>query len=339
MAVRDLAWLPLTALLCSCAAPAQREPLALGLMDVEIMRHLDMQPSGLAAAGLPPQFPARPALARKPQPGDGRMLQWASGLADQSEPNIPKQFHLAPGWTQAAVGDAHAADANAALAPPAAARLRAAGPANAEPVAQISRSGSAAYHIPPRMKLNQASQVELWIDLSGPAEQLRAELSNKLKLGLDRIGVRIKPGAGDGSDPPGVVGKQDIWVGQHMRASLRGDGFKIEPEGERGKSLAAEGRARWNWSVTPLRDPGDGKLLLLLEASIDRGVDQDAFPSIQEYVEVELAPWWQRIPDLLAKANALLALFGLGLGAVIVYAVKWLRKHWRGGTPFPRLRI
>jgi hypothetical protein len=62
-------------------------------------------------------------------------------------------------------------------------------------------------------------------------------------------------------------------------------------------------------------------------------------PSIEEYVEVELAPWWQRIPDLLAKANALLALFGLGLGAVIVYAAKWLRKHWGAAPPFPRLRI
>lgn len=204
---------------------------------------------------------------------------------------------------------------------------------------KISQSGSAAYHIPHRMKLNEASEVELWIDLSGSVEQLRAELSKKLKVGLDKVGVRIKLGTEDSSDLSSVVGKENIWVGQHMMASLRGEGFKIEPEGARGKSLVAEGRARWNWAVTPLRDPGNGTLMLMLEASIDRGIDQDAFPSIQEYVEVELAPWWQRIPDLLAKANALLALFGLGLGAVVVYAYKWLRKHWNGEVPLPRLRI
>ncbi|MTW12215.1 hypothetical protein GM658_16540 [Pseudoduganella eburnea] len=189
------------------------------------------------------------------------------------------------------------------------------------------------------MKLNEASQVELWIDLSGTAERLRAALSEKLKLEQDQIGTRVKQGADTALDPKDVVGEEKVWVGQHMTASLRGEGFKIEPEGARGKSLAAEGRARWNWSVTPQRDPGGGKLMLLLEASIDRGADQDAFPSIEEYVEVELAPWWQRIPDLLAKANALLALFGLGLGAVIVYAAKWLRKHWGAAPPFPRLRI
>jgi len=210
---------------------------------------------------------------------------------------------------------------------------------NAEQGQDIARTGSAAYHIPHTMKLNETSQVELWIDLAAPVEQLQAALAEKLKIEMGLIGTRVKRAAVGAGDPSSVVGKGKVWVGQHMTASLRGEGFKIEPDGMRGKSLAAEGRARWNWSVTPLRDPGNGKLMLMLEASIDRGVDQDAFPSIQEYVEVELAPWWQRIPDLLARANALLALFGLGLGAVFVYVVKWLRKHWNGEVPLPRLRI
>ena len=210
---------------------------------------------------------------------------------------------------------------------------------NAEESQDIARTGSAAYHIPHTMKLNETSQVELWIDLSAPVEQLQAALAEKLKVEMGLIGTRVKRTAGGVEGPSSVVGRGKVWVGQHMMASLRGEGFKIEPDGARGKSLVAEGRARWNWSVTPLRDPGNGKLMLMLEASIDRGVDQDAFPSIQEYVEVELAPWWQRIPDLLAKANALLALFGLGLGAVFVYVVKWLRKHWKGEVPLPRLRI
>jgi hypothetical protein len=202
----------------------------------------------------------------------------------------------------------------------------------------IARSGSAAYHVPRNMKLNEASRVELWIDLSLPAAQLQAALAQKLKIDAARIGVRVKQGTGGAGQPEGVAGQGQVWVGQHMKASLRGDGFNIQPQEWRSKSLEAEGRARWDWSVTPLRDPGDGKLMLTLEAVIDRGVDQDAFPSIVEYVEVELRPWWQRIPDLLAQVNALLALFGVGLGAVVLYVVKWLRKRWDGEVPLPRLR-
>lgn len=201
----------------------------------------------------------------------------------------------------------------------------------------IARSGSAAYHVPRSMKLNEASRVELWIDLSLPAAQLQAALAEKLKVDAAKIGVRVKRGSA-GDQAEGVAGLGQVWVGQHMTALLRGDGFRIEPQGARGKSLAAERQARWDWTVTPLRDPGDGKLMLTLEASIDRGVDQDAFPSIVEYVEVQLLPWWQRIPELLAQVNALLALFGVGLGAVVLFVVKWLRKRWDGEVPLPRLR-
>jgi len=374
MAVRNRAqyWLPLAALLCSCATSPENDsasPDNFIVERLELHELLRARPDELL-----PLHPARPSLVPMANASSISHLHFGSlagGFAKSSHPAAATsgEARAESRWAGAlaaltvessgamgAFGAARAEPRPAAVGAAAeripspktaraATRGRTVAPAlRTEPTAagaaqEIAQTGSAAYHIPRKMKLNEASQVELWIDLSGTAERLRAALSEKLKLELDQIGTRVKLGADSPLDPKDVVGKEKVWVGQHMTASLRGEGFKIEPEGARGKSLAAEGKARWNWSVTPQRDPGGGKLMLLLEASIDRGADQDAFPSIEEYVEVELAPWWQRIPDLLAKANALLALFGLGLGAVIVYAAKWLRKHWGAAPPFPRLRI
>ncbi|MRW91877.1 hypothetical protein GJ699_17930 [Duganella sp. FT80W] len=191
-----------------------------------------------------------------------------------------------------------------------------------------------AFHIPAKMTEGVASRVDLWIALNMPADQLKAKLAEALQMDSDNIKIEVKPGAKDpAAGGEQVRGRDQVYVGQHMTATLSGNeaDFIIIPSGPAGKSLINEGMARWDWSVTPKHASGSAALKLVLQASIDRGVDQDAFPSVHESIAVEAAPQtlWQKSIRLIKAAtegvtliNGLLSLLGLASVAGLLGRLK-----------------
>lgn len=210
---------------------------------------------------------------------------------------------------------------------------------------EVSANGSMAFHIPSKMTEGIASRVDLWIALNMPADQLKAKLAEALQMDSDNIKIEVKPGAkGAAAGGEQVRGRDNVYVGQHMTATLSGNeaDFIIIPSGPAGKSLINEGLARWDWSVTPKHASANAPLKLVLQASIDRGIDQDAFPSVHESIAVEAAPQtpWQKVLRLIKTAtegitavNGLLSLLGLASVAGLLGGLK--QRFSRSSAPAP----
>ncbi len=188
------------------------------------------------------------------------------------------------------------------------------------------RTGSAAYHIPKQMIEKEAALVDLWIDRTTTVEQLKQVLAAKLKLTAEKINTRKLRETQPGPTLAQIDGVT-IPVGDIMIAQLRGgEDFKIDPKEAMQYSLDGDGRAKWNWRVTPLRASDKG-LLLNLDIWIDPGPGKHLIDSFHESVVVTAIPlkWHEKLYKLIQDFNAWLSLLGIG-GIGSVAAWFWKKK-------------
>lgn len=195
--------------------------------------------------------------------------------------------------------------------------------------------GNAAYHVPRYMSIGNASRVDLWIDSSMSVEALQSALAKSLSTTMNNVKIQL----GKTPEKVGtVIGLNDVYVGLKMVAQLRGgDDFTIEPSGPISKSLLGDGRAMWDWRVTPKRYNANG-LTLIIDTWVDVGANKDAFPSIQETIIVPSPSIFKKLPetlDVVSKStdslNKLLTLLGVvgGIGGIIAM----VKKYFKPETP------
>jgi hypothetical protein len=200
--------------------------------------------------------------------------------------------------------------------------------------------GNAVYYVPKTMTLGRASRVDLWIDAATPMEELQRVFAKQLGIPPENIKFTYKSGKGESGVVTGIPG---VYVGAKMTAHLEGGkDFDIEPDTPVTKSLLGDGRAMWDWRVTPKSVDRKG-LVLVIDAWVDIGGNKDAFPSIREEVivpnpsllDVVLAVV-KKVAEGMGLINTILAALGIG-GLSGVWM--WLRKRLkrRDETPLPQI--
>ena len=201
----------------------------------------------------------------------------------------------------------------------------------ATPVVTIPQKGSAAYYIPKQMVEKMPSLVDLWIDRTTSIDQLKRELAAQLKITYEKINVRHVLNTDEKSGVPVLeqIDGVEIPIGANMVAELRGgEDFSIDPKGPVSRSLLGDGRAKWNWRVTPKHASTDG-ILIDLDIWIDPGSGKPWNDSYHESVIVHAIPltWYEELYKLAQDLNAWLALLGIGgIGGLI----KWIYSKRKG---------
>jgi hypothetical protein len=172
-------------------------------------------------------------------------------------------------------------------------------------IVQNTRPGQVAFNVPLKMKVNDASLVELLI-----TDDLQRNLQKEL------------------SDNKGKVETAQLQVSSALRARLEGINFSIKSFNEENRLLVKNGVAAWRWSVTPI-EPGEQNLYLSIYARVKRNnasenVDLKTF---QRLINVSVSPtgWlnqnWKWVVENSAGIGAIVA----GIFVFIVTRWKWIR--------------
>ena len=136
----------------------------------------------------------------------------------------------------------------------------------------------------------------------------------------------------------GTIREYRPYVGRHMRATLIGQGFKIEPLTEAEQILASEGVTSWEWNVTPLEQ--GPHTLTLKTVVLGKTADGKSFelPSTirNQTVEIKLTTW-QKILDVIAGLPDVVKLLTAAVTAIsgLLAAIWGIRKIFGSGGAQP----
>jgi hypothetical protein len=174
-----------------------------------------------------------------------------------------------------------------------------------EEIVENTRPGQIAFNVPLKMRVNDASLVEVLI-----TDDLQRNLQKEL------------------SDNSGKVDIANLQVSSKLRARLEGVNFNIKSFNEENRFLIKNGVAAWRWSVTPT-EVGEQNLYMSIYARVrrnnsDENIDLKTF---QRVINVSVTPtsWlnqnWKWVIENSGSIGAILA----GISVFIVARWKWVR--------------
>ncbi|MBP1468907.1 hypothetical protein EYB53_024575 [Candidatus Chloroploca sp. M-50] len=154
---------------------------------------------------------------------------------------------------------------------------------------------------PGKMLFNPPAEM-----IVGKAEMIVLRLSRDIN---DTTLATNVPGEGE----PAI--EEVPYLGLHMQASLRGEGFEIVPLAEEDQIVPRVGYAEWSWEVTPT-ESGVKKLILVATAKVELAKDDVEYRSLpvierETYVNVSITYSFRKL--LAASWKYLVSLAVLGV--------------------------